>query len=286
MANGLSNGQPLPTRQFNILNGIAQQAATAVVNNHLYREAAERDRLQQELNVAHEIQISLIPHGSPDIPGCTVASLWQGARQVSGDFYDFIPLHDGRWGIVIADVADKGFPAALFMAVSRTILRTIATNRTRTDPADVLMRVNEIIHQDTQSDLFVTVFYAIWNPKNNSLTYANGGHNPPLLLQARGKSRPLPGSGIALGVLPEISIESHSVRLRPNDTLIFYTDGVTEAVNEDYDEFGLARLELAALGAQTGDASIILEAITRSIHEHTGATPQYDDITMVVMKRE
>jgi serine phosphatase RsbU (regulator of sigma subunit)/putative methionine-R-sulfoxide reductase with GAF domain len=286
MANGLSNGQPLPTRQFNILNGIAQQAATAVVNNHLYREAAERDRLQQELNVAHEIQISLIPHGSPDIPGCTVASLWQGARQVSGDFYDFIPLHDGRWGIVIADVADKGFPAALFMAVSRTILRTIATNRTRTDPADVLMRVNEIIHQDTQSDLFVTVFYAIWNPKNNSLTYANGGHNPPLLLQARGKSRPLPGSGIALGVLPEISIESHSVRLRPNDTLIFYTDGVTEAVNEDYDEFGLARLELAALGARTGDASIILEAITRSIHEHTGATPQYDDITMVVMKRE
>jgi hypothetical protein len=95
MSNGSRNGRPLPTRQFNILNGIAQQAATAVVNNHLYREAAERDRLQQELNVAHEIQVSLLPYGCPNIPGSSIASYWQGARQVSGDFYDFIPLANG-----------------------------------------------------------------------------------------------------------------------------------------------------------------------------------------------
>jgi serine phosphatase RsbU (regulator of sigma subunit)/putative methionine-R-sulfoxide reductase with GAF domain len=286
MTNGSTNGRSLPTRQFNILNGIAQQAATAVVNNHLYREAAERDRLQQELNVAHEIQISLIPHGSPNIPGCSVASLWQGARQVSGDFYDFIPMYDGRWGIVIADVADKGFPAALFMAVSRTILRTIATNRTRTDPADVLMRVNEIIHQDTQTDLFVTVFYAIWNPETNNLSFANGGHNPPLLLRANGKFQLLSGQGMALGILPEITIESKSVRLQSQDTLIFYTDGVTEAVNEDYDEFGLSRLKHAASSAQNQSAATILETITSSINDHAGDTPQYDDITLVVMKRK
>lgn len=285
-ANGSANGRSLPTRQFNILNGIAQQAATAVVNNQLYREAAERDRLQQELNVAHEIQISLLPHGCPVIPGCTVASLWRGARQVSGDFYDFIPLYDGRWGIVIADVADKGFPAALFMAVSRTILRTIATNRSRTDPADVLMRVNEIIHQDTQTDLFVTVFYAIWDPENGRLAYANGGHNPPLLLHRRGQSQLLHGEGIALGILPEIFIESKALLLHSSDTLIFYTDGVTEAVNEDYDEFDLSRLRLAASSAQNQDADAILKAISNSIHDHVGDTPQYDDITLIVMKRE
>ena len=279
------NGRPFPTRHFNILNGIAQQAATAVVNNHLYREAAERDRLQQELNVAHEIQISLIPDGSPNIPGCTVASLWQGARQVSGDFYDFIQLHDGRWGIIIGDVADKGFPAALFMAVSRTILRTIATNRTRTDPADVLVRVNEIIHQDTQTDLFVTVFYAIWDPQTNRLTYANGGHNPPLLLRAQGASQLLSGNGMALGILPEITIASQTIDIQPDDILIFYTDGVTEAINEDYDEFGLARLELAANNPQHQDAAAIVQAIAHSINDHAGNTPQYDDITLVVMKR-
>jgi serine phosphatase RsbU (regulator of sigma subunit)/putative methionine-R-sulfoxide reductase with GAF domain len=280
------NGRYLTTRRLNILNGIAQQAATAVVNNQLYREASERDRLQQELNVAREIQSSLIPNGSPNIPGCSVASYWQAARQVSGDFYDFIPLYDGSWGIVIADVADKGFPAALFMALSRTIIRTVATNRTRQDPGDILMRVNEIIDNDAQSDLFVTVFYGIWNPKKNRLTYANGGHNPPLLLPAKGKSHLLPGSGIALGVLPEIKIESHSVRLHPGDTLIFYTDGVTEAMNEDYDEFGLSRMELAANSGQAADAHAIIEAITDSIFDHAGDTPQYDDITMVVMKRE
>ncbi len=279
------NGRSFPTRQFNILNGIAQQAATAVVNNHLYREAAERERLQQELNVAHEIQVSLIPDGSPDIPGCSVASLWQGARLVSGDFYDFVPLHDGRWGIVIADVADKGFPAALFMAVSRTILRTIATNRTRTDPGDVLMRVNEIIHQDTQSDLFVTVFYAIWDPKSGNLAYANGGHNPPLLLHAQGHSQLLSGNGMALGILPEITVESQTISIQNGDTLIFYTDGVTEAVNEDYDEFGLARMELAVRSSQDQDAPATVQAIADSIHDHAGNTPQHDDITLVVMKR-
>jgi sigma-B regulation protein RsbU (phosphoserine phosphatase) len=148
------------------------------------------------------------------------------------------------------------------------------------------MRVNEIIHQDTQTDLFVTVFYAIWNPETNNLSFANGGHNPPLLLRANGKFQLLSGQGMALGILPEITIESKSVRLQSQDTLIFYTDGVTEAVNEDYDEFGLSRLKHAASSAQNQSAATILETITSSINDHAGDTPQYDDITLVVMKRK
>ncbi|MCA9936282.1 MAG: SpoIIE family protein phosphatase [Ardenticatenaceae bacterium] len=278
-----TNDRELTSRRLNILNGIAHQAATAVVNNHLYQEEAERDRLAQELHVAHQIQSSLIPQGSPDIPGCSVASFWQAARSISGDFYDFIPLRDGTWGIVIADVADKGIPAALFMALCRTILRTVALNRS--DPAEVLMRVNEIIDSEAQSDLFVTIFYAVWHPQNQTLVYANGGHNPPMLLNAKGNSQLLSGNGMALGVLPDITIESRKIKLKPNDTLLFYTDGVTEAMNEDYDEFGMERMRMAAFAAQNGNASGIVEAITESIRHHAGETPQFDDITLVVLKR-
>ncbi|MFQ5398763.1 MAG: SpoIIE family protein phosphatase [Anaerolineae bacterium] len=270
------------TRRLNILNGIAHQAATAVVNNQLYQESAERSLLEKELNVAREIQASLIPPGNPDIPGCDVASYWEAARQVSGDFYDFLKLHNGKWGIVIADVADKGIPAALFMALSRTILRTVAFNRH--DPAEALMRANEIMDHDTQSDLFVTVFYAIWDAETGQLSYANGGHNPPLLLRRNGTSRLLTGDGMALGVLPDITVECRQVRIHPGDTLLLYTDGVTEAMNEDDDEFGLERLRLAAEAARTQDAAHIVRAITEAIRDHAGDTPQFDDITLVVMK--
>ena len=148
------------------------------------------------------------------------------------------------------------------------------------------MRVNEIIHEDTQTDLFVTVFYAIWDPQTNTLAYANGGHNPPLLLRAQGASQLLSGNGMALGILPEITIASQAIPIQANDIIIFYTDGITEAINEDYDEFGLARMELAVSHARQQDAAAIVQAITHSINDHAGDTPQYDDITMVVMKRQ
>ncbi len=274
----------LSIRRLNILNGIAQQAATAVVNNQLYRESAERARLEQELDVAREIQASFLPSGSPDIPGLTVASLWQAARQVSGDFYDFIPRSDGTWGIVIADVADKGVPAALFMALSRTILRTVGINRR--DPAEVLMRVNEIINYDAESDLFVTVSYAIWDNSTGVLDFANGGHNPPLLLKANGNHSWLAAPGIALGILPEIQITGNSINLDPGDTLILYTDGVTEAINADFDEYGTDRLLWTAQSVHTQEPRAIIEAITESVYDHTGDTPQFDDVTLVVLQRK
>jgi len=272
----------LSTRRLQILNGIAHQAATAVVNNHLYQESAARALLEQELDVARSIQSSLIPDGCPPIPGCDVASFWQAARQVSGDFYDFLPMVDGKWGIIIADVADKGVPAALFMALSRTIMRTVAFNRVA--PSDVLIRSNEIIDRETASDLFVTTFYAVWDANSGTLIYANGGHNPPLLLRANGEVSLLKGKGMALGVLPDIAIEERQVQLASGDVLLFYTDGVTEAMNENLDEFGMKRLEMAGKTAVSHDAPVILNAVTDAIAAHTGATAQFDDITLVVMK--
>ncbi|MCA9918011.1 MAG: SpoIIE family protein phosphatase [Anaerolineales bacterium] len=280
----MANGRSLSNRRLNILTGVAHQAATAVLNHHLYQEAAERTRLERELDVARGIQASLMPHGNPDIPGCTVASYWQAARQVSGDFYDFIPLRDGSWGIVVADVADKGIPAALFMALCRTIMRAVAISRG--DPAEALMRANEIIDQDTQSDLFVTIFYAIWQPETGQICYANAGHNPPLLLRRDGSRTLLTEHGMALGVLPDVYFETSTISFLPGDTLLLYTDGVTEAMNEDFDEFGLQRLEQAANGRRRQDASEIAHRITQAIQHHAGDTAQFDDITLVVVKRE
>jgi sigma-B regulation protein RsbU (phosphoserine phosphatase) len=272
----------LSGRRLNIVTGIAQQAAVAVVNDQLYKESAERSRLDQELNVARSIQASLMPSGDPDMPGCSVASFWQAAREVSGDFYDFMPFADGSWGIAIADVADKGVPAALFMALSRTILRTVAFNRR--SPAAAMERANQIIYGDTSSDLFVTVFYAVWNPDAETLTYASGGHNPPIHIHTDGSISLLRSDGIALGVLEEIQLAEDGSRLRKGDVVVFYTDGITEAMNEDLDEFGLERLCLVAKNARKGDAADIVDAIRNSIEEHSGSTPQFDDITLVVMK--
>jgi len=274
---------PFSTRRINILNGIAQQAATAVVNNQLYRESADRARMQQELDVAQTIQASFLPDGSPHIPGCSVATYWQAARQVGGDFYDFLPLDDDKWGIAIADVADKGVPAALFMALSRTILRAVAFSHN--DPAYVLARANEIIAREARSDLFVTVFYGVWDPATERFTYANAGHNPPLLMQPNGAFQPLLGHGMALGILPEALMKSHSIALRPGETIIFYTDGVTEALNEDFDEFGLERLQVAARAAARQPAAAIVRQITDNIRDHTGQTAQFDDMTLIVLKR-
>ncbi len=270
-------------RRINILNGIAQQAATAVVNNQLYKESSERARMQQELDVAHTIQASFLPDGSPSIPGCSVATYWQAARQVGGDFYDFLPLGDDKWGIAIADVADKGVPAALFMALSRTILRAVAFSHH--DPAYVLARANEIIGREARSDLFVTVFYGVWDPATERFTYANAGHNPPLLMQPNGNFQPLLGHGMALGILPEAQMKSHSIALRPGETIIFYTDGVTEALNEDFDEFGLERLQVAARTAARQPAPAIVRQINDNIRDHTGQTPQFDDMTLIILKR-
>jgi sigma-B regulation protein RsbU (phosphoserine phosphatase) len=276
------NGRPLSGRRLNIVTGIAQQAAIAVVNDRLYRESAERSRMEQELQVARSIQASFIPVEAPQIAGCDVSGYWQAAREVSGDFYDFLRLSDGRWGIAIADVADKGVPAALFMALSRTILRTVAFNRE--NPADVLQRSNKLIYNDSTSDLFVTVFYAVWDASKRTLSYASAGHNPPILIRHRGRQKTLNTDGIALGVIENASIEQRQVELCKGDVIIFYTDGVTEAINEDYDEFGLERLSMVARDNAQGVAAEIVAAITAAVHDHSGDTPQYDDITLVVLK--
>jgi serine phosphatase RsbU (regulator of sigma subunit)/putative methionine-R-sulfoxide reductase with GAF domain len=274
-------------RRLNILNGIAHQLAVALENAHLARELAQQQRLEHELEVGRDIQASFLPESCPDIPGWEVSAFWRAARQVGGDFYDFIPLrrHEGRerWGVVIADVADKGVPAALYMALSRTLLRSVAIGRV--SPGATLTRVNELILSDARSDQFVTVFYGVWEPGAGHFVYANGGHNPPVLVSAEGEVHKLPGRGTALGALDHIEYQEHEIHLKPGDALLLYTDGLTDAVNQDVQDFGLERVCEVLRQAHQESAQKIVERLTEAVQAHVGAMEAFDDMTMVVMKR-
>jgi sigma-B regulation protein RsbU (phosphoserine phosphatase) len=249
----------------------------------LQKSVAERERLEQELDVARSIQASFIPLSPPQSPGWDIATYWRAARQVGGDFYDFIPLRAGQWGLAIADVADKGIPAALFMAMCRTLLRASAINRI--SPSATLQRLNELLFNDSRSDLFVTAFYAVWNPETGEVTYASAGHNPPLLLRADGSLTELHSKGIALSVVPDARIAEHKLMMQPGDTLVAYTDGVTEAMQADYTEWSMERFKESVIQHHGASAQDMMHSILTAIDSFVAGAPQSDDLTLWILKR-
>jgi sigma-B regulation protein RsbU (phosphoserine phosphatase) len=218
------------------------------------------------------------------VPGYQLAAAWRSARRVGGDFYDFMLLANGNVGIAIADVADKGVPAALFMALSRTLMR--ATSMSGRTPSDALRRTNTLIISDARSDLFVTVFYGLLHPRSGSFTYANAGHNPPLWLNVQsGTMQRLQQHGMALGVIPDVPLSEHGIQIGPGDVLALYTDGVTEALNVAGEEFGVEQLEQVMKAHAAGSAEEIVAAIEAAVDEFVGNEPPFDDFTLVVLKR-
>ncbi|CAG0936766.1 Phosphoserine phosphatase RsbU [Thermoflexales bacterium] len=271
-------------RRLNILNGIASQASTSIESVQLLADLAMRQVLEHELDLAREIQKSFLPECCPEVPGYELAAAWRSARRVGGDFYDFMLLANGNVGIAIADVADKGVPAALFMALSRTLVR--ATSMSGRTPSDALRRTNTLIISDARSDLFVTVFYGVLHPRSGSFTYANAGHNPPLWLNVRsGTVQRLHQHGMALGVIPDTPLSEHSIQIEPGDVLALYTDGVTEALNVEGEEFGVERLEAVVQAHAAGSAEEVVAAIEAAVDEFVGNEPPFDDFTLVVLKR-
>ncbi len=272
-------------RRLEIITGIAHQAALAVQNDLLQQEMAERERLERELQLAHEIQQTFMPSQLPHLPGWELAVLWRAARQVAGDFYDFFELPGGRLGLVIADVADKGMPAALFMALTRALVRAAALEEQ--SPAAALTRVNDLLVPDAQHGMFVTAVYAILSLGTGELAYASAGHNPPLLLRSRtGELEPFVKGGMALGVLEGTRLEGRVVSLEPGDYLIFYTDGVTEAFSPQDDIYGVERLQTTIQAAAGGgSAQAMLDGIDNSVLAFVGDTPPSDDLTLMVLRR-
>jgi sigma-B regulation protein RsbU (phosphoserine phosphatase) len=284
LVDGRTEDLLLNQRRLNILNGIASQTSTSIESVRLLSDLATRQVLEHELDLAREIQKSFLPACCPLVPGYQLASAWRSARRVGGDFYDFMLLSNGNVGIAIADVADKGVPAALFMALSRTLVR--ATSMSGRTPSDALRRTNTLIISDARSDLFVTVFYGLLHPRSGNFTYANAGHNPPLWVNIRsGRVERLLQHGMALGVIPDLQLTEHTVTLEAGDVLALYTDGVTEAFNADEEEFGVERLEEVVLAHAAESAEDIVAAIEAAVDAFVGDVPPFDDFTLVVLKR-
>ena len=274
----------LSARQHTILTGLANQAGIAIEEARLRRAAAEQQRLEQELAVARELQRSLLPPSGPEVPGWSVEVAWQAARQVGGDFYDFIPLSANRLGIVIADVSDKGVPAALFMVLSRSLLRASASNHR--SPAEALRHANQLLLQDNRAEMFVSVFYGVIDLDSGEMHYASAGHNPPLLCRENGEVTTLEAPGIILGVLPEVHLEERSVRMEAGDTLLLYTDGVTEAINRQEEQFGEDRLQETLRLHHGRPLAELRRALLSTLEEFTEGQPPFDDITLVLVRRE
>jgi len=244
----------------------------------------EKEKIERELHIAHEIQKSFLPLKAPEIEGYRLSGVNIPAREVGGDFYDFIELGDQKTGIVIADVSGKGVPAALFMGISKILVR--ANAKRILDPVQALKEANSIIMDESDSGMFVTLFYAILDAKNNKLTFINAGHNPPLLIRREdNKIALLKAKGIPLGVMEDMELESKEIHMENNELVFLYTDGVTEAVNEKDEEFGTEYLQ-ELLKEEDCPPDDMIEKIVRKIREFAGRREQFDDITMVVLQSE
>ncbi|MBN1262488.1 MAG: serine/threonine-protein phosphatase, partial [Anaerolineae bacterium] len=221
------------------------------------------------------------------VQGWQMAVALESARETSGDFYDVLPLSGGKFGILIADVADKGLGSALYMAVSRTLIRTYA-GQYEDDPSSVFAAANPRIMKDTHADLFVTVFYAVLDPETGLLTYCNAGHNPPYLISARSgfHVQALRRTGIPLGIFEGESWVHRTLDIKPGQMLVLYTDGVIDAQDEDGDFFGEDRfLEILEARVEC-TAQDVQDAVMTAIRDFSGGAVQADDITLMVLKRD
>ncbi|HEU5198607.1 MAG TPA: SpoIIE family protein phosphatase [Ktedonobacterales bacterium] len=266
-----------------LLNSLATQAAPAVRVAQLVREqqAAIRthERIEQELRVARVIQHTLLPKELPALPGWQVAAYYQPARAVGGDFYDFLYFEDGRLGIVIGDVTDKGVPAALVMATTRSILRSAA--QAQVTPGKALEQANDQLCPDIPPKMFVTCLYAILDPATGRLQYANAGHDLPYRHQ-QGSTAELRATGMPLGLLPGMTYEEKETILAPGERVLFYSDGLVEAHNPTREMFGFPRL-MGLLAEQDGTADEI-DFLLKQLADFTGPDwEQEDDVTLVTL---
>jgi sigma-B regulation protein RsbU (phosphoserine phosphatase) len=274
---------------FTVFRSLAEQAAFALYSSSIFHEAAEKRRLDEDLAVAFEIQRILLPACAPTVPGYEIAGLNVPARQVSGDYFDYVPVDDSHCGVVIADVSGKGVPASLIMAMCRSVVRSEASKQL--SPAQVLHAVNAQLYPDIKEDMFITMAYTILDHQSSSVTLCRAGHDAPLLYRVKDKSvsriNP-PGMAVGIdsgGVFNRVT-NDFTLTLETGDCLLFYTDGVTEAFDAQGDEFGMERLiESLVDSAGDGPAEMIAR-LTDDVRAFIGAFPQQDDITIIAIRKK
>jgi phosphoserine phosphatase RsbU/P len=272
-----------------LLKAIAVNAAIAIENARLYQVAVEKGRMERELQLAYKVQSSLMPADIPIRDGWDFAAKWQPATQVAGDFYDFLILNGNHIGLVIADVTDKGMPAALYMAFSRSILRA-NVNHTPS-PSQAVAESNRMICAESTYGYFVTLLYASLDLSTGDLTYVNGGHVPALIINnspkgSDDKIQKLMPTGIPLGIDAESNYQENSICIGRGDFVVFYSDGITEAIDQHEREYGSQRLEKVLQEIGSSSAKEIVEAIVADLMKFTNGQEPSDDITILVVKRK
>ncbi len=271
-----------------LLRAIASSAAIAIENARLYQVAVEKGRMERELQMARKVQAGLLPQEKPSIPGWAFSTRWKPAREVGGDYYDFIPAPAGKLGLIIADVTDKGMPAALFMASTRSIMR--ASMPLALTPAEGITQANRLISAESEDGLFVTLFYGLLNPETGEFTYVNAGHNPPLVFQYNetacpGELQQLKATGLQLGMDADSIYKQGTLNLQAGDFVLLYTDGVTDALDAEKNDFGMSRLQEVVSANCTAAPEELLDALQKAMDNFTGLAAPYDDMTMLVIKR-
>lgn len=266
------------------LVALSSSAAIAIENARLYQVAVEKGKLEKEMQMARNVQASLLPQEPPQFSGWEFAAKWLPARLVAGDYYDFLQLPNDEMGVLIADVTDKGLAAALFMVFSHSTFRN-AVQRSST-PSQALTRANQVICTESTHGLYVTLFYAQINPVLGEVTYVNAGHNPAIYFNAaKDAFQLLPATGMILGVDAAAVYQEFTLAMEPNDFLILYTDGVVDSENPSGELYGMERFESFLWENRTLQVDELQARLVRVLDDFRGSAPMFDDITMVFVRR-
>lgn len=286
-----SDGGSFGENDFSLACSLAEQAGLAIHNLDLMASQIERNKLDSDLGLAREIQNMLLPNHFPDIDALDVATIYKPAQKVGGDLYDIFTVSEDRIGVAIADVSGKGVPASLLMAICQSNLRHFA--RSHASPARVLSELNEVLVGEMQPEMFITLVYAVIDLKAGQLTYARGGHEFPIMVHSGSNGGPansefLEGDGMALGMVPQAifsgAVAERTVPFRPGDIFTLYTDGLTESVNSEGEEFGNGRLAEVVKTLQSRDAEELVNGILDRIMLFAGPSGQTDDFTVLIVK--
>ena len=287
LANGPA-GAAFSQGDFVVFKSIAEQSAFALYNAIIYSMANEKKRLDHDLEIARDIQRILLPSEAPMINGFQISGINVPARQVSGDYFDYIRVDEERLGVAIADVSGKGVPASLIMAICRSVLRAEAARNP--SPADVLRKVNRQLYPDIKEDMFISMAYLILDHQRNGVTLARAGHDAPLLYKRQSQTvTPIKSPGMVVGidsgsVFDRLTVD-FAVSLERDDCLVLYTDGVTETLNSEGDEFGLDRMTESVRASANDGAQAIVKKVTLDVRDFNGSAPQNDDITLIAIRK-
>ena len=262
--------------RIRLLEALAGHVATAIVNARMFqRERLQKERMAKELEEARAIQTDLFPLKAPETCGFEIVGLCQPCREVGGDWYDYIPLSDGRLGVVLADVSGKGMGAALLMSSTRSVLRMHAAQGL--SPREVLSEVNRFLVDDFPANRFVTLIYAVVDPAKRKITFANAGHLPPVFIDSSGARFLEADAGLPLGIM-ECQFSEHEIELTAGSRIFFYSDGITEAVNSSLEEYGLNRI-----AEHVTNHSATVKSLLGDVDEFTSGYPKSDDATVVMI---